>query len=101
MAELDRADLRRANLFWAKGVKQFVFAKALGSVDGDDVSWDMKNDVLRCGAFCGTLRDFDALIGMTYKDKSVCLAEYKAMIRYFLDIKAVRTSNDEKNKKCA
>jgi hypothetical protein len=77
------------DLAYTRGIDQFIFARALGSRN-DEIQWDMKNDILLCGCFRGTIEEFAARVEETHKDNPVHLAEYRSMIRFFKDVQVAR-----------
>jgi hypothetical protein len=50
----------------------------------------MKNDIVFCGCFRGTIEEFSAENEKTHTKNPVYLAEYRSMIRHFKEIKAIR-----------
>ena len=99
-ADLSRVNLRGVGLCGAdlrgtKGIEQFIFARAIGSRK-DETQWDMKVDIVFCGCFRGTLKEFEARVETTHKDNPVYLAEYRAMIRFFRAIRDARVDELKK-----
>jgi uncharacterized protein YjbI with pentapeptide repeats len=93
-ADLCGADLRGAiwNMDYTSektDIDQFIFARGLGSRK-DETQWDFKNDLLLCGCFTGSLEKFAAQIEETHRNNPIFLAEYRAMIRFFKDVKKAR-----------
>ena len=80
-ANLKSADLRRADLCCALGLEAFIFAGPIVSRI-DLVQWDMKNDILLCGCFKGTLEEFRAQVEIKRRDNPEDLIAYRAMIRF-------------------
>jgi hypothetical protein len=88
-ANLSGANFCRANLYETNGIEQLIFAKALGSRK-DETQWDFVNDILICGCFKGTLAEFASRVETTHENNPVRLAEYRAMIRYFKEVRDAR-----------
>jgi hypothetical protein len=76
-------------------IDQFIFARGLGSRK-DETQWDFKNDLLLCGCFTGSLEEFAAQIEETHRNNPIFLAEYRAMITFFKEVKK-HAKNEAKN----
>jgi len=89
-----KADLSEANLSWAiTSDNRYVFVGQIGSAKRTTI-YDRVQDVVFCGCFKGTLKEFEARCKETHKNNKVYLAEYKSAIVF---IKAVCKAREKEN----
>jgi uncharacterized protein YjbI with pentapeptide repeats len=92
-ADLRGAVLAGANLSGAiiqnTQSDDLITACGLGP-EGRQVIWDMKNDVVFCGCFCGSMAEAETRAREEYAESPRDLAEAMAMIAYFKAVAKVR-----------
>ena len=78
-----------ANLRGADGLDDFVSVSIVGSRN-DMTLWDMKNDIVRCGCYKGSIDEFSLKVEQHHTKNPRYLAEYRAAIEFFKAVKAAR-----------
>jgi hypothetical protein len=81
-ADLRDADLHSANLQNAKTTLLILSVDGIGS-KRRKTTYCKDFDKVWCGAFCGTLEEFESTVNKTYKDNSKYLGQYLAAIAFF------------------
>lgn len=85
-ANLSFADLRSANLSSAITDKRYIQISCIGSRKGM-TTYCFEDNIIWCGCWNGTLKDFEERVKETHKKNKKYLAEYMGFISY---IKSLR-----------
>ncbi|GHV34529.1 hypothetical protein FACS1894187_05300 [Synergistales bacterium] len=85
-ADLREADLSGADLSEANGIDNLISVGLIGSAKRQTL-YDMKNDIVFCGCFKGTLEELRAK--NAGRDNKIYEAEYVAAIEFFERIKEI------------
>ena len=94
----ERADLRSANLSYADLSyadlrKRYIQVSCIGSRKGM-TTYCFDDDVIWCGCWMGSLKDFEKRVKETHKENKQYLAEYLGFIKY---VKCLQTMIHIKN----
>ena len=79
------ADLRYANLSYAKTDKRYIQIGCIGS-SKRVTTYCFEDDEITCGCFKGTLKEFEKQVKETHKDNKQYLNEYLGAIKYIKSI---------------
>ena len=79
------ANLRSANLSFAKTDKRYIQIGCIGS-SKRVTTYCFEDDQITCGCFTGTLKEFEAQCKETHKDNKQYLNEYLGAIKYIKSI---------------
>ena len=85
-ADLSFADLRSADLRFADLDKRYIQVTCIGSRKGM-TTYCFDDDIVWCGCFKGTLKEFETKVKETHKDNKQYLAEYLGFIKYLEELK--------------
>ena len=80
-ADLSSANLRYADLSYAKTDKRYIQIGCIGS-SKRMTTYCFEDDQITCGCFTGTLKEFEAECKKTHKDNKQYLNEYLGAIKY-------------------
>ena len=94
-ADLSGADLRWTDLSGAKLPHKFISVSQIGSRKGT-TTYSFENDMVWCGCFSGTLKQFIAKVKESYPDKShIHRIEYDSFISMINKIKKTEMTLEE------
>jgi len=90
-ADLRSADLRSANLSsadlsYAKTDKRYIQIGCIGSAKRM-TTYCFEDDIVMCGCFTGTLKEFEKKVKENHKDNPQYLKEYTGAIKYIKSLK--------------
>ena len=85
-ADLFNADLFNADLSYAKTTKRYIQVTCIGSRKGT-TTYCFEDDLIVCGCFKGTLKEFETKVKVTHKDNKQYLKEYMGWIKYVKSLK--------------
>ena len=85
-ADLRFANLRSADLSSANLDKRYIQVTCIGSRKGM-TTYCFDDDIIWCGCFKGTLKEFEKQVKETHKDNKQYLAEYLGFIKYLEELK--------------
>jgi len=84
-ANLSSAKLGDAYLCFANLDKQYIQISCIGSRKGT-TTYCVDDDIIYCGCWTGTLKEFEKRVKETHKNNEQYLKEYLGAIRYFKSI---------------
>ena len=87
-ADLSSADLNSANLRSADLDKKIISISRIGSRKGM-TTYNFDDDIIWCGCFKGTLKEFEDKVKETHKDNKQYLKEYMGFIKYIKSLSEV------------
>src|SRR3990167_8586148 len=85
-ANLSSANLRSADLRYAKTDKRYLQIGCIGSRK-DMFIYCFDDDIVWCGCWKGTLKEFEERVKRTHKDNKQFLKEYVGAIKYIRSLK--------------
>ena len=85
-ANLRFADLSSANLRSANLDNKYIQIACIGSRK-DMTTYNFTQDIIWCGCFKGTLKEFEAKVNKTHKEDLINLTEYLGFIKYIKSLK--------------
>ena len=88
-ADLSSADLRHADLSYAKTDNRYIQISCIGS-EKRMTTYCFEDDLIICGCFTGTLKEFEKKVKYTYSNKKQWLAEYLGFITYLKNLKKIK-----------
>jgi hypothetical protein len=80
-ADLRYANLESANLMSADLDKRYIQVSCIGSYKRI-TTYCFDDDMIWCGCFRGTLKEFESRVKKTHKDNEQYLKEYLGFIKY-------------------
>ena len=89
-ADLSSADLRSANLSsadlsYANTTKRYIQIGCIGS-NKRITTYCFEDDIIWCGCFKGTLKEFEEKVKENHKDNKQYLEEYMGFIKYIKEL---------------
>ena len=85
-ADLRYANLSSANLSSADLDKKYISVSCIGS-SKRMTTYCFEDDIILCGCFKGTLKEFEAKVNETHKNNAQYLKEYTGFINYLKSLK--------------
>jgi uncharacterized protein YjbI with pentapeptide repeats len=85
-ADLRSANLRYADLRYAKTDKRYIQIGCIGSAKRM-TTYCFEDDIVMCGCFTGTLKEFEKKVKENHKDNPQYLKEYTGAIKYIKSLK--------------
>jgi hypothetical protein len=85
-ADLRSANLRWADLRWADLDKRYIQISRIGSRK-DMTTYCFEDDIIWCGCWKGSLKEFEERVKETHKDNKQYLKEYLGFIKYLRSLK--------------
>jgi hypothetical protein len=93
-ADLRSADLSSADLSYASLDDKYIQISCIGSRKGM-TTYNLTKDIIWCGCFTGTLREFEKRVKETHKNNKLHLAEYLGFIKYVKSLIKIHKSLEE------
>ena len=84
-ADISSADLSSADLRSANTTKRYIQIGCIGS-NKRITTYCFDDDIIWCGCFKGTLKEFENRVKETHKNNKQYLAEYMGFIKYIKEL---------------